>query len=151
MKLNVSSIRQRLQKLEQYISELEKQQPVTLETFKSDFTRQLAVERAFQAAIEGCTDIAAHIVSVYQLGHPTESRDVYRFLVETGYLEPTFGEAMMAMVGLRNRIVHLYWDVDVDKLYQYLQQDVALLYQFRDFVLQLLTAEAEFQSDDSSD
>jgi uncharacterized protein YutE (UPF0331/DUF86 family) len=60
MKLNVGSIRQRLQRLEQYISELEKQQPVTLETFKNDFTRQLAVERAFQAAIEGCTDIAAH-------------------------------------------------------------------------------------------
>ncbi len=51
MRLNVSSIRQRLQKLEQYISELEKQQPVTLTTFQNDFTCQLAVERAFQAAI----------------------------------------------------------------------------------------------------
>jgi hypothetical protein len=37
MKLNVSSMRQRLQKLEQYIGELEKQQPVTLEKFKTDF------------------------------------------------------------------------------------------------------------------
>jgi hypothetical protein len=46
MKLNVSSIRQRLQKLEQYIAEVEKQQPMTLESFKHDFTRQLAVERA---------------------------------------------------------------------------------------------------------
>ncbi len=56
MKLNVSSIRQRLQRLERYITELEKQQSATLRTFKSDFTRQLAVERAFQAAIESCTD-----------------------------------------------------------------------------------------------
>ena len=70
MKLNVRSIRQRLQRLEQYISALEKQQPATLETFRNDFTRQLAVERAFQAAIGGWTDIAAHITSVYQLGHP---------------------------------------------------------------------------------
>ncbi len=30
-------VRQRLQKLEQYINELEKQQPVTLKTFKNDF------------------------------------------------------------------------------------------------------------------
>ncbi len=50
MKMNVSSIRQRLQRLEKYIGELEKQQPVTLETFSNDFTRQLAVERAFQVA-----------------------------------------------------------------------------------------------------
>lgn len=41
MKLNVNSMRQRLQKLEQYINELEKQQPVTLESFKSDFTLQI--------------------------------------------------------------------------------------------------------------
>lgn len=79
-------MRQRLQKLEQYISELEKHKPITLEKFKTDFTRQLAVERAFQAAIESCTDIAAHLVSVYQLGHPQESRDVYQFLIDTGYL-----------------------------------------------------------------
>ena len=50
MNLNVGSIRQRLQKLEQYIAELEKQQSLTLETFKNDLTRQLAVERALALA-----------------------------------------------------------------------------------------------------
>jgi len=146
MKLNVSNIRQRLQRLEQYIAELERQRATTLQTFKSDFTRQLAVERAFQAAVESCTDIAAHIVSVYQLGHPQENRDVYRFLIDTGYLDASFGQAMMAMIGFRNRIVHLYWDIDLDRLYQYLQEDVPLLRKFRDFVLQVLTAEEESTS-----
>ncbi len=143
MKLNVSSMRHRLQKLEQYIAELEKHQPITLEKFRLDFTRQLAVERAFQAAVESCTDIAAHIVSVYQLGHPQESRDLYQFLIDAGYLDQEFGEAMMAMIGFRNRLVHLYWDVDVEKLHQYLQEDVPILRRFRDFTLQILTAEAE--------
>jgi uncharacterized protein YutE (UPF0331/DUF86 family) len=137
-----------LQKLEQYIAELEKQQSLTLETFKNDLTRQLAVERAFQAAIESCMDIAAHIVSVYRLGHPQESRDVFRFLVEAGYLDDSFGEAMMGMVRLRNRIVHLYWDIDVERLYQYLQEDVTLLHQFRDFTLQILIAERDSPQDD---
>ncbi len=41
MKLNIGSIRQRLQKLEQYIDALEKHQPITLTTFRNDFTRQL--------------------------------------------------------------------------------------------------------------
>ncbi len=143
MKLNISSMRQRLRKLGQYTGELEKQQPITLENFKNDFTRQLAVERAFQAAVESCTDIAAHVVSVYQLGQPEESRDVFQFLIKAGYLDQNFGQAMMDMVGFRNRLVHLYWDVDVEKLYQYLQEDVTLLYQFRDFTLQILTAEEE--------
>jgi uncharacterized protein YutE (UPF0331/DUF86 family) len=103
----------------------------------------LAIERAFQAAIESCIDIASHMVSVYQLGHPEESRDVFRFLAEAGYLDSRFSEAMMAMVALRNRLVHLYWRIDVELLYQYLQQDVSLLLRFRDFTLQLLTAEEE--------
>jgi len=143
VKLNVDSIRQRLLKLEQYIAELEKQQPVTIETFQSDFTRQLAVERAFQASIESCIDIAAHIVSVYQLGCPQQNRDVFTFLVEAGYLEQDFGEAMTAMAGLRNRIVHLYWDIDKVRLYKYLQEDVALLRRFRDVTLQILTVEED--------
>jgi uncharacterized protein YutE (UPF0331/DUF86 family) len=132
-----------LQKLEQYINELEKHRPVTLEKFRSDFTSQLAVERAFQAAIESCTDIAAHLVSVYQLGHPQESRDIYQFLVQAGYLDQDFAQDMMGMVGFRNRLVHLYWDLDVEKLHQYLQQDIELLHRFRDFTLQILTAEEE--------
>ena len=143
MRLNVSSIRQHLTTLGQYITELEKHQPISLETLQDDFTRRLAIERAFQAAIESCIDIASHIVSVYQLGHPEESRDVFRFLAEAGYLDSRFSEAMIAMVALRNRLVHLYWRIDVGLLYQYLQQDVALLVRFRDFTLQLLTAEEE--------
>jgi uncharacterized protein YutE (UPF0331/DUF86 family) len=143
MQLNVSSIRQRLRRLSQYIDELERQQQIDPELFHRDFTRQLAVERAFQGAVEACTDIASHLVSVYQLGKPLESRDVFQFLVQAGYLEVDYGNAMMAMVSLRNRLVHLYWDVDVEKLYQYLQEDVDLLCRFRDFTLQLLAAEEE--------
>jgi len=48
---------------------------------------------------------------------------------------------MMDMVGLRNRIVHLYWDVEVKRLYEYLQDDVILLKRFRDFTYQILQAE----------
>ncbi|MFP4394861.1 MAG: type VII toxin-antitoxin system HepT family RNase toxin [Anaerolineales bacterium] len=128
-------------KLEQYINELEKQQTIPLPNFESAFTAQLAVERAFQAATESCIDIAAHIVATYQLGHPKESRDVFKILAEHGYLSSDFGQAMMDMVGLRNRIVHLYWDVDVKRLYKYLQDDVILLKKFRDFTYQILQAE----------
>ncbi len=45
MKLNVSSIRQRLHKLEQYIAELEKQQATTLETFANHSAHWVHLER----------------------------------------------------------------------------------------------------------
>ena len=139
--LNGKSIRLRLRKLEQYIGELEKLQKLSLAEFQDNFTAQLAAERAFQAAVESCTDIASHVVSVYDLGSPQQQRDLFSFLAQAGYLEPDFASAMGDMVALRNRIVHLYWDVDVERLHDYLQTDVSLLRHFRDFAEQLLAAE----------
>jgi uncharacterized protein YutE (UPF0331/DUF86 family) len=55
------------------------------------------------------------------------ARFTQRFLAEAGYLDARFGEAMMAMVALRNRLVRLYWPIDVELLYRSFQQDVALL------------------------
>jgi uncharacterized protein YutE (UPF0331/DUF86 family) len=91
--LNSKSISQRLRRLELYIAELEKQQQTPFCDFQADFTRQLATERAFQAAIETCVDIAAHLVSTYQLGQVQESRDVFPLLVQAGYLTPEYGQS----------------------------------------------------------
>ena len=73
---------------------------------------------------------------------------MYRFLVGAGYLDAPFGDAMMGMVGLRNRIVQLYWDMDANRLYQYLHEDVSLLHRFRDVMLQVLTAEEDSENSD---
>ncbi len=73
---------------------------------------------------------------------------MYHFLVGAGYLDASFGDAMMAMVGLRNRIVHLYWDMDTSRMYQYLQEDVPLLHRFRDLILQVLMAEEGSENSD---
>jgi uncharacterized protein YutE (UPF0331/DUF86 family) len=142
MKLNVASIKTRLQKLEQYIAELRRQQALTLEEFERDLTVQLAVERAFQAATECCIDMGSHIISVYGLGRPEEQRDVFRLLAKTGYLEDRYAQQMSEMVSFRNRIVHIYWDIDLRRLYRYLQEDIPLLEQFRTFALQIIDAEA---------
>ena len=50
-----------------------------------------------------------------------------------------------ATTSRRNRLVHLYWDVDVERVYSYLLTDVDLLKDFRDFTLELLAAEDEEQ------
>lgn len=130
-------------KLDQYIGELKKQQRLDLDEFKDDFTVQLAVERAFQAAIECCVDIANHIISVYGLQRPEEQRDVFPILAKTGYFDKSYADSMCEMVAFRNRIVHLYWDIKVDRLYYYLHHDIPLLEKFRTFALQIIEVEKE--------
>jgi uncharacterized protein YutE (UPF0331/DUF86 family) len=125
-------------RLELYIAELQRQRETTFSEFRDNFTHQLATERAFQAAIETCVDIASHIVATYQLGQPQESKDAFRFLVEANYMTPEYGQSMMAMVSFRNRLVHMYWAIDVERLYEYLQTDIVLIQKFYDFTLALL-------------
>jgi uncharacterized protein YutE (UPF0331/DUF86 family) len=130
-----------LQKLEQYIIELKKQRALSFEQFARDFTVQLAVERAFQAATECCTDIGNHIISVYGLERPEEQKDIFLILAKTGYLDEEYAQQMGEMVSFRNRIVHIYWGLDLQRLYRYLQEDVPLLERFRNFALQIVEVE----------
>jgi uncharacterized protein YutE (UPF0331/DUF86 family) len=99
------------------------------------------VERAFQAAIECCTDIANHLISVYRLTRPENQKDIFPILARAGYLDDDYAQAMSEMVQFRNRIVHLYWAVDVERLHHYLQTDIPLLERFEVFALQLIEVE----------
>jgi uncharacterized protein YutE (UPF0331/DUF86 family) len=63
---------------------------------------------------------------------------VFQLLVQAGYLTQKYGQSMMAMVSIRNRLVHMYWAVDIERLYEYLQTDIALIRQFYEFGLALL-------------
>lgn len=108
-----------------------------LEEFKTNRTAQLAVERAFQAATECCCDIGNHIIATVGLQQPDEQRKVFLILAEAGYLDSDYANQMSQMVAFRNRLVHLYWDVDVELLYRYMHDDVPLFERFEVFVLQL--------------
>jgi len=113
-----------------------------LEEFKANTTAQLAAERAFQAATECCCDIGNHLIAVAGLQQPDEQRKVFPTLAESGYFDQDYANRMSQMVALRNRLVHLYWDIDMELLYRYMYDDVPLFERFEVFVLQLLEMEA---------
>jgi uncharacterized protein YutE (UPF0331/DUF86 family) len=51
------------------------------------------------------------------------------------------------MVQLRNRLVHLYWDVDPERMHHYLHHDVAHLERWRAFTAGMLERERTSQDD----
>lgn len=42
-------------------------------------------------------------------------------LVERSVLDPGLRDPLRAMAGFRNRLVHLYWDVDDGRVHDFLQ------------------------------
>jgi uncharacterized protein YutE (UPF0331/DUF86 family) len=136
--LNAESIKLRLIKLDECIRHLENLQRYSLEEYLANPMVQGWTERLFQVSIECCIDIASHTIAGYGLKRPAYRRDVFTVLSQEGYLEADFAADMVEMGKLRNRLVHLYWDIDPEEMYKYLQEDVALLKGFRAFALAVL-------------
>jgi len=63
-------------------------------------------------AIEGIVDICNHLISQNRLPAPEDYADAIKIMKEAGAFEHEFAETLTRMVRFRNRLVHLYWEVD---------------------------------------
>ena len=68
-----------------------------------------------QISIETCINIGNHIISREALGIPKDYADTFRILQSNNIISTSLLERLILMTRFRNRIVHLYWDID-DKL-----------------------------------
>jgi uncharacterized protein YutE (UPF0331/DUF86 family) len=75
---------------------------------ETNFTRQDSIVLNLQRACEAAIDLAMHVVRVYKLGLPQESRDAFALLNQAGLLDEAIARRMQAMVGFRNVAVHAY-------------------------------------------
>lgn len=65
-----------------------------------------------QAAAQACIDIANHLISSEGWRAPRDFRDAFAVLEENGILDRDLASRLRALAGLRNRLVHLYEEVD---------------------------------------
>ncbi len=65
-------------------------------------------------AIEGCIDVAHHIVSSERYAAPDTNAAAIRLLGDHGVISPELAGSIARAVGFRNVLVHRYVDVDDD-------------------------------------
>ena len=75
-------------------------------------------------AVECCIDVANHIIASENLRFPKDNADSFVVLIEHGILDPSMRGALVSMARFRNRLVHLYWDVDDGRVHQYLRDSL---------------------------
>lgn len=102
----------KLAKLRVFLSDLRPYEGASLPTVEEDHYR---VERLLQLLVEVATDILAHELA--RLGVvPASYRDAVRKAVEEGILSEELGGSLERAAGLRNVLVHLYEDLDMEIL-----------------------------------
>lgn len=131
-------LRRRLQKIDEYVEYLERAQNYSLEELDDDLERQAAVERMLQLSIEALVDMGAHVITDEGLGTYERSRDVPGILNDHGYLGSDLCETWEQMIGLRDILVHQYLEVDIERLYDILQEELDDIQRIADIFNQFL-------------
>ena len=75
----------------------------------------------FIVAIESTIDMCNHIISRNGYRVPEDYGDTFTVMGEVGAIEEAFSEELVKMEKFRNRLVHLYWEIDDRQLHEILQ------------------------------
>ncbi len=85
----------------------------------------------FIVSIEAAIDICNHLISKNGYRVPDDYSDSFRILAEESLLSQDFvEERLVKMARFRNRLVHQYWKIDIETLYEILQNNLVDLEQF---------------------
>jgi uncharacterized protein YutE (UPF0331/DUF86 family) len=123
--------------------QLQKLKEIGREAFLKDPDKIGSAKYQFIVAIESSIDMCNHIISRNGYRVPEDYGDTFKVMTEEGALDPSFSEQLVKMAKFRNRLVHLYWEVDDSRVYTILEDHlgdlkkflnaIALFLEWRDF------------------
>lgn len=114
--------------LDEYLHDLRELAIFGREQFLRDKLRQKAAERYLQLAIETCLNMAGRILALEMAQRHVDAPDSYAGLFQAVapllQLSPEFTDRLVRMAKFRNRLVHVYWDVAPQAIYDILQHQL---------------------------
>lgn len=137
MTVNSERIRTLATEVRAALDMLEMFKRYTKEQFFTDRSANERVRYNFIIAIQGMIDICNHIAARKARRAPTTYGDCFTVLAEIGILNKTLALNLKRLVGLRNILVHRYWQVDDEKIYDSLQNDLGIIWEYLSVVSQL--------------
>ncbi|MDF1593718.1 MAG: DUF86 domain-containing protein [Desulfobacterales bacterium] len=141
-------IKEHLKHLHRYLLLLEDARKIPFEKFQKDLISRGSAERYLHLAIESCLNIGNRLLAVSQLEKPVKPpetyADIFKELYHLGVLEDWgFMERLMQMAKFRNRLVHLYWELDEHAVYEILQKHLTDLHLFKQTVVDYMNHRGE--------
>jgi uncharacterized protein YutE (UPF0331/DUF86 family) len=135
-------IKEHLKHLQRYQLHLRESQKIPEEQFVNDDIQVASVERFLHLAIESCLNIGNRLISILQFEMPVETpetyADIFKSLMRMKIINMALSDRMVLMAKFRNRLVHLYWDIDRRELYRIIQEDINDFSEFQDAIVTFL-------------
>jgi uncharacterized protein YutE (UPF0331/DUF86 family) len=135
-------IKEHLKRLNQYHLQLVDLRKLPYEKFVGDSLNRAAAERVLQIAIESCLNIGNRLISLLQFEQPVRTpesyAEIFTIMRDLRIIDREFSDRLVKMAKFRNRLVHLYWDLDAEMTYRILQENISDLKRFQDDVVDFL-------------
>lgn len=114
-------VRDRESRIRRYVGDLREMAAISEAAFLGNRERQYAVLHALQLAIEASVEIATHVCAADDLGIPASYAEAFDRLEQAGIVEPALADDLRSMARFRNRIVHFYGEMDLQRVFRLLQ------------------------------
>jgi uncharacterized protein YutE (UPF0331/DUF86 family) len=125
---------QMLANLKRYVRVLQTLAAIPEEEFLANPDKIGNAKYHFVIAIESCIDVANHVIASENYRFPRDNADSFIVLGEHGVLDPVFAEQLGAMARFRNRLVHLYAEIDDRRVSGYLHESLRDLERFAETI-----------------
>ena len=125
-------ITQKIQEIEQFMSEIEPILPSSLEEYLQDYKIRAICERYCEKIIEAVVDLAFMIIKNKKLKNPDTEQQAFDILRQHGIISEKLALNLKAAKGMRNIIAHEYGKIDDELIYEAITQQ--LLNDVREFL-----------------
>lgn len=128
-----------LRELDESLKDWGRYQQYPLEDLRKDRDRRNMILHAMLVSIQAAIDICTHLISQDGLRRPATYREGFEILAQAGLISGDLAADLSDLAGFRNVLVHIYWDLDIEEIYEILQNDLETLRSFRDEIKGLLS------------
>lgn len=115
----------RLQRLKEYYKILKLIQKFSLKEIQTDPFKTGSLLHYLQLSIEVCIDVGQMIISAEGFKIPDKSAEVFLILGKEKILPARLAEKMAPLGGFRNLIVHEYAEIEMERVYKHLKNELS--------------------------
>ena len=138
-----NKIRDLIADIQDCIKKMSELSELSLDEFKTDPRNYPVAEHYVRRSLEGILTIGTHILSRLPV-KTKDYQDIITELGKKGIVPMDFAERNKKLAGYRNRIVHLYWEVEEDEIYDVMKKHLRDLDMFCEYFREVLRFPKKF-------
>ena len=122
--MDPEKITNKLMQIDEFLELLNQIGSTKEDQFVSDKILIGSAKYYLQVSIEACLDVANHIIASERLRAPKDYADSFSVLNEAGFISTELCRKLRQMAKFRNRLVHLYSEIDNNYIYGFIQNNL---------------------------